>query len=103
MLRYTRLRAERCIAPTHYIEAVSMPARTRSDAGDSREGACHEALAPAPLLSLALFALWLLLNQSLESGQSLLARLRRIAVPLLIAPLRPAPRRACAGRVLVLR
>ena len=46
-------------------------------------------LLPAPLLSAALFALWLLLNESSSPGQLLLAAILAIAVPLLTAPLRP--------------
>ena len=44
---------------------------------------------PAPLLSAALFALWLLLNGSLGAGHLLLAALLAVALPLLTAPLRP--------------
>ncbi|TAM49796.1 MAG: Na+/H+ antiporter subunit E [Burkholderiaceae bacterium] len=44
-------------------------------------------LLPTPLLSLALFGLWLLLNQSASAGQLVLA----IAIPLLTAGLRPLP------------
>lgn len=46
-------------------------------------------LLPAPLLSAALFALWLLLNQSVSPGQLLMAAFVGIAMPLLSAPLRP--------------
>ncbi|CAM3846158.1 putative K(+)/H(+) antiporter subunit E [Pseudomonas reidholzensis] len=46
-------------------------------------------LFPAPLLSLALFALWLLLNLSLSPGNLLLAALLGILAPILMAPLRP--------------
>jgi multicomponent K+:H+ antiporter subunit E len=45
---------------------------------------------PAPLLSAALFALWLVLNQSLGLGQLLLGALVALAMPVLMAPLRPA-------------
>jgi multicomponent K+:H+ antiporter subunit E len=45
---------------------------------------------PSPALSLALFAVWLLLNQSLEPATLLLAALLAIAVPLLTQALRPA-------------
>ena len=45
---------------------------------------------PSPLLSLALFAVWLLLNQSLHPATLLLAALLAIAVPLLTQSLRPA-------------
>jgi multicomponent K+:H+ antiporter subunit E len=48
-------------------------------------------LLPAPLLSAALFALWLLLNRSLETAQLLLALLLALAIPLLLARLRPMP------------
>lgn len=47
-------------------------------------------LLPAPLLSLALFALWLLLNPSPGPGNLLLAAAVALAMPLLVAPLRPA-------------
>jgi multicomponent K+:H+ antiporter subunit E len=46
---------------------------------------------PAPLLSAALFALWLVLNQSVSAGHLLLAVTLALAVPLLCAPLRPLP------------
>jgi multicomponent K+:H+ antiporter subunit E len=46
-------------------------------------------LLPAPLLSAALAALWLLLNQSLSPGHLLIAALLAIALPLMSAPLRP--------------
>ena len=45
---------------------------------------------PSPLLSLALFVVWLLLNQSLDPATLLLAALLAIAVPLLTQSLRPA-------------
>jgi multicomponent K+:H+ antiporter subunit E len=44
----------------------------------------------APLLSAGLFALWLLLNQSLGLGQLLLGAVIAIVMPVLMAPLRPA-------------
>lgn len=47
-------------------------------------------LFPAPVLSVALLLLWLLLNQSLELGQWLLGALFAFLAPLLMAPLRPA-------------
>lgn len=47
-------------------------------------------LLPAPLLSAALVALWLVLNASLAVGDVLLALLLGLAVPALLAPLRPA-------------
>lgn len=47
-------------------------------------------LFPAPLLSLALWALWLLLNLSLSAGQLLLGALFAVIAPWLMAPLRPS-------------
>ena len=44
---------------------------------------------PAPLLSAALLALWLLLNQSLSPGHLLLGVAVAVAMPVLMAPLRP--------------
>ncbi|WP_185267731.1 Na+/H+ antiporter subunit E [Halopseudomonas xiamenensis] len=48
---------------------------------------------PTPLMSLALLLLWLMLNQSIEPAHLLLGAIIAIAVPLLIAPLRPTPAR----------
>lgn len=48
-------------------------------------------LLPAPLLSAALFVLWLLLNRTLGMGQVLLALVLALAIPLLTAGLRPVP------------
>lgn len=45
---------------------------------------------PSPPLSLALFVVWLLLNQSLDAGTLLLAALLAIVVPLMTRRLRPA-------------
>ena len=45
---------------------------------------------PAPLVSAGLLALWLVLNRSLGPGQMLLGAAVAVAVPLLMAPLRPA-------------
>lgn len=50
-------------------------------------------LLPAPLLSLALWALWLLLNLSLSVGNLLLGALLGFLAPILFAPLRPSPAR----------
>jgi len=44
---------------------------------------------PAPLLSVALFVLWLLLNLSLSPGNLLLGALLGILAPILMTPLRP--------------
>ena len=46
---------------------------------------------PAPLLSLALFGLWLVLIESLAIGDLLLGVALALAVPVLSAPLRPLP------------
>ena len=48
-------------------------------------------LFPAPYLSLVLFVLWLVLNQSLGPGQLLLGALMGILVPLWTSSLRPSP------------
>lgn len=48
-------------------------------------------LFPAPLLSAAIFLLWLALNRSVEASQVLLGLVVAIAAPLLSAPLRPTP------------
>ena len=61
---------------------------------------------PAPLLSLALFALWLLLNESLGVGQLLLAGILALVIPVLTAGLRPVPvrvRRPGVALALLLR
>ncbi|WP_157268446.1 Na+/H+ antiporter subunit E [Azohydromonas aeria] len=46
---------------------------------------------PAPLLSAALFVLWLLLQQSVAPGQLLLGALLALVLPRLLGPLRPRP------------
>ena len=46
---------------------------------------------PAPLLSLALLALWLLLNRSLSPGNLALGAALGLAIPVLTAGLRPLP------------
>ena len=46
-------------------------------------------LLPAPLLSVSLFVLWLLLNLSVSPGHLLLGAVLAILAPLLMAPLRP--------------
>ena len=48
-------------------------------------------LVPAPLLSLALLGLWLLLNRSLSAGHIVLGSVLGLAIPLLTAGLRPLP------------
>ena len=56
---------------------------------------------PAPMLSLALLALWLLLNRSLSAGHFVLGGVLALAIPLLTAGLRPLPVRVRApGAVL---
>lgn len=46
---------------------------------------------PAPLLSVALFIVWLLLNQSLSAGQMVMALIVALVVPVLTSGLRPLP------------
>ena len=48
-------------------------------------------LFPAPWLSLALWALWLLLNLSQSAGNLLLGAALAILAPVMFAPLRPLP------------
>lgn len=48
---------------------------------------------PAPLLSLSLWVLWLLLNLSLSAGNLLLGALLGFLAPLMFASLRPQPAR----------
>lgn len=45
---------------------------------------------PSPPLSLALFVVWLLLNQAVDAGTLLLAAALAVAVPLITQGLRPA-------------
>ena len=58
---------------------------------------------PSPLLSLALFGLWLLLNRSASMGHVLLATCLAIAIPLLTAGLRPRPVRVRLPGSIVIR
>ena len=46
-------------------------------------------LFPAPLISLALWLLWLVLNLSISPGNLLLGALLGVLAPVLMAPLRP--------------
>lgn len=46
-------------------------------------------LFPAPVLSLSLFVLWLVLNLSMSAGQIILGVLLAVLAPLLMRPLRP--------------
>jgi multicomponent K+:H+ antiporter subunit E len=48
-------------------------------------------LFPAPLLSIVLVALWLLLNRTLSLGHLLLALVLAVAIPVLLGGLRPLP------------
>lgn len=48
-------------------------------------------LLPAPLLSLALWGLWMVLGRSLDAGQALIGLVLCIAIPLLTRGLRPLP------------
>ena len=53
------------------------------------------------MLSAALFAMWLLLNDSLSPGHLLIAAIVAVAMPLLAAPLRPTPVRVRRPLVLL--
>lgn len=44
---------------------------------------------PSPLLSAGLFALWIMLTRSLQSGQLLLGLVLALAMPFWLRPLRP--------------
>ncbi len=46
---------------------------------------------PSPLLSAGLLALWMLLSQSTNAGDLLLGVALAVAMPRVMAPLRPAP------------
>ena len=48
-------------------------------------------LLPAPLLSVALFVLWLMLNQSASAGHMLLGAILGLLIPVLLRGLRPLP------------
>lgn len=48
-------------------------------------------LLPAPLLSFALFVLWMVLNRSLGLGDALIGLVLGVAIPLLTRGLRPLP------------
>ena len=48
-------------------------------------------LLPSPLLSVALFLLWLLLSRSVSAGHLILATVLAVLVPLLTGGLRPLP------------
>lgn len=50
-------------------------------------------LLPSPLLTLALAAAWLILNRSLDPGNVILAVVFGVALPALLAPLRPSSTR----------
>lgn len=58
-------------------------------------------LLPAPLLSLALFALWIALSQSWQPGHLLMAALVAVLMPILVAPLRPYRARVRRPGVLI--
>ena len=49
------------------------------------------ALFPAPLLSLALFGLWLMLNHTVSIGHMVLGAIFGIAIPIVTRGLRPLP------------
>lgn len=49
----------------------------------------RQRLLPAPLLTLSLIAMWLVLNRSVSAGHLILAVLLGVVAPALLAPLRP--------------
>lgn len=51
----------------------------------------RQRLLPAPLTSAVSFVAWLLLNSTLDPAHLLLAAILAVALPLLLAPLRPDP------------
>jgi multicomponent K+:H+ antiporter subunit E len=59
----------------------------------------RDKLVPSPLLSAALFALWLALARSTSVGQIILGLVLALAVPLLTSKLRPKTARARRPRV----
>lgn len=69
-------------------QAVAPPAAARDAAPRQTP---LKRLVPAPLLSLALLGLWLLLNRSLSAGHFVLGSVLGLAIPLLTAGLRPLP------------
>jgi multicomponent K+:H+ antiporter subunit E len=56
---------------------------------------------PYPLLTLALFAMWLLLTQSFSPGQALLGAVVTLLAVRGIAALRPEPTRVRSGRAVL--
>jgi multicomponent K+:H+ antiporter subunit E len=58
-------------------------------------------LLPTPLLSATLFALWLVLNQSLSAGHLLLAAVLSLLIPRLTARLRPGHARIRRPGILI--
>ena len=48
-------------------------------------------LLPSPMLSVALFVLWLLLSRSVSAGHLILATVLAVLIPLLTGGLRPLP------------
>jgi multicomponent K+:H+ antiporter subunit E len=53
---------------------------------------------PAPLLSVALLLLWLLLNQSIAAGHIAIGTIAALVLPRLLAPLRPPVNRVRGPR-----
>ncbi len=58
-------------------------------------------LLPAPLLSLALFLLWMVLNRSLGLGQALVGVVLSLAIPVFTRGLRPLPVRVRRPRTVL--
>lgn len=58
-------------------------------------------LLPAPLLSLALFLLWMVLNRSLSMGQAVTGAVLGLAIPIVTRGLRPLPVRVRRPRAVL--
>lgn len=67
------------------------PAATASSPSRPTQRSLWRRIVRAPLLSLVLLGLWLLLNRSLSLGHIVLGAVLALAIPLLTAGLRPLP------------
>ncbi|MDB5820294.1 MAG: cation:proton antiporter [Rhizobacter sp.] len=72
--------------------AVSKPALAdMRSARDTHSVSLRHRLLPAPVLSLCLFVLWLVLAQSTSAGQVVIGIVVALLAPALTVPLRPVP------------
>src|SRR5690349_18079707 len=84
----------RCLVqPAAIRDGGARHARRTEPAGpcDPTGGAAMKRLFPAPLLSLAVWLLWLLLNLSISPGNLLLGAVLGFCAPLMMRRLRPLP------------